>query len=157
KPGDAGAHYNLGNALIDSGDLSGAVATYREAVRLKPDLAEAHCNLGHALRRQGDYAEALAELRIGHELGSKRPDWDYPSAAWVAEAERLVRVTGRLRAVLRGEARPADDAERLALAQVAYNTKRYAAAARLWAESFAADSKLADDGDVAHRYDAASA
>jgi tetratricopeptide (TPR) repeat protein/thiol-disulfide isomerase/thioredoxin len=27
-------------------------------------------------------------LRKGHELGSRRPDWQYPSAQWVAEAER---------------------------------------------------------------------
>ena len=26
----------------------------------------------------------------GHELGSKRPDWRYPSAQWVAQAERML-------------------------------------------------------------------
>ena len=40
------------------------------------------------LERRGDYAGALAMFRKGHELGSRRPDWRYPSAEWVAGAER---------------------------------------------------------------------
>ena len=157
KPDDADAHYNLGNALRGSGDVRGAIAAYHEAIRLKPDYAEAHCNLGHALRGQGRYAESLAELRVGHELGSKRHDWHYPSAAWVAQAERLAARADRLPAVLAGTARPADAAERLAFAQMAYDTKRYAAAARLWSDALAADPKLGEDRQAGHRYDAACA
>jgi tetratricopeptide (TPR) repeat protein len=157
KPDDAVAHTNLGLALSGSGEVRGAIAAYREAIRLKPDHAEAHCNLGLALRGQGQYAESLAELRVGHELGSKRPDWRYPSAAWVAEAERLAALAERLPAVLGGTDRPADAAERLAFAQMAYDTKRHAAAARLWAEALAADPKLSDDRRAQHRYNAACA
>ena len=153
----AEAHYNLGNALRTSGDLPGAVASYREAIRLKPDYAEAHCNHGLALRQQGLYAESLAEFRVGHELGSKRADWRYPSAKWVARAEQLAALADRLPAILRGDDRPADNSERLALASIFYATKRHAAAARRWAEAFAADPKLADDLPVARRYDAACA
>ena len=94
---------------------------------------------------------------MGHELGSKRPDWRYPSAAWVAQAERLAALADRLAAVLAGPARPADAAERLAFAQMAYDTKRYAAAARLWSEALAADPKLGDDRRARHRYNAACA
>ena len=79
------AHTDLAIALDNSGDRPGAIAEYREAIRLKPDHAEAHCNLGLALRQQGQYAESLAEYRVGHELGSKRADWRYPSAEWVAD------------------------------------------------------------------------
>jgi eukaryotic-like serine/threonine-protein kinase len=153
----AEAHYNLGNALRTSGDLPGAVASYREAIRLKPDYAEAHCNHGLALRQQGLYAESLAEFRVGHELGSKRADWRYSSAKWVARAEQLAALADRLPAILRGDDRPADNAERLALASIFYATKRHAAAARRWAEAFEADPKLADDLPVARRYDAACA
>jgi hypothetical protein len=109
------------------------------------------------LRRQGQYAEALAELRLGHDLGSKRADWRYPSAAWVVQAERLVALADRLPAILAGTAEPADDAERLAFAQMAYDTKRHAAAARLWGEALEADPKLADDRQAPHRYNAACA
>ena len=89
QPDSAEAHYNLGIALAHQGKLDEAVAEYRTAIRLKPDYAEAHCNLGHLLRGQGDYAGALAMLRRGHELGTRQPGWRYPSAQWVADAERM--------------------------------------------------------------------
>ena len=40
---------------------------------------------------------------------------------------------------------------------MAYDTKRYAAAARLWAEALEADPTLADDRRAQHRYNAACA
>jgi serine/threonine-protein kinase len=157
RPDFAEAHSNLGAALGAAGDLPGAVAAHREAIRLRPDYAEAHCNLAGALRQQGRYAESLAEFRLGHELGSRRADWRYPSAAWVAEAERVAALADRLPGVLGGTDKPADNVERLALAQVAYDTKRYAAAARLWGEALVSDPKLAADRRVRHRYNAACA
>ena len=157
KPDYAMAHNNLGLALASQGKLDEAVAEYRTAIRLKPDYAEAHCNLGHLLRGQGDYAGSLAMLRRGHELGTRQPGWRYPSAQWVAEAERLAALAARLPAVLKGEDRPKDVAERLAIAQMCYDTKRYAAAARFWAEALAADPKLGDDRQAGHRYNAACA
>ena len=96
-------------------------------------------------------------LRRGHELGSRRPGWRYPSAQWVREAERMAALAARLPAVLKGEDRPKDVADRLALAQMCYDTKRHAAAARFWAEALAADPKLGDDRQAQHRYNAACA
>ncbi len=157
QPHDAAAHLNLGTALVAQGKVSEAIAAYREAIRHKPELAEAHCNLGLALRQQGQYAEALAELRVGHELGSKRPRWGYPSAQWLREAERMAALAARLPALLKGDDRPKDNAERLAVAQVCYDTKRHAAAARFWAEALEADPKLGDDRRAGHRYNAACA
>ena len=84
KPDDAGARDSLGLALSDQGKSGEAIAEFREAIRLKPDYAEAHCNVGLVLARQGNFSESLAELRRGHELGSKRPGWPFPSARWVA-------------------------------------------------------------------------
>src|SRR5262249_16046235 len=40
--------------------LEDAVACYRQALHLQPDLVDAHHNLGNALRAQGRLAEALA-------------------------------------------------------------------------------------------------
>ncbi len=157
KPDLAGAYWNLSGVLRTSGDLPGAVAASREALRLQPDAAEAHCNLGAALRKLGQYAESLAEFRLGHELGSKRAGWRYPSAAWVAEAERMAALAARLPALLKGDDRPKDIAERLALAQICYDTKRHASAARFWAEALQAEPKLGDDRQAGHRYNAACA
>jgi eukaryotic-like serine/threonine-protein kinase len=139
------------------GKLTEAIAAYREAIRHKPDFAEAHCNLGVALRSRGEYAAALDALRTGHTLGSKRADWRYPSAAWVAETERMTALATRLPALLKGDDRPQDVAERLALAQMCYDTKRHAAAAGCWTEALAADPKLGDDRQAGHRYNAACA
>jgi hypothetical protein len=107
------------------------------------------------LRQQGRFDEALACLKRGHELGSKRRGWPYPSAAWVRDAERLVTLDRKLAAVLKGTARPAGAAEQLGLADVCRLTKRYAAAARFYADAFAADPKPADDLPASHRYNAA--
>jgi serine/threonine protein kinase/Flp pilus assembly protein TadD len=95
SPDYAEAHHALGNALARKGRLGESVAAYRRAIELNPDYAEAHCDLGLALRRQGEYAEALAALERGHELGSRRPDWPYPSAQWVKECRRMVELNGR--------------------------------------------------------------
>jgi FkbM family methyltransferase len=54
---------NLGVALKELGKLDEAVAAYRQAVRLKPDLAEAHSNLGVALKELGKLDEAVAAYR----------------------------------------------------------------------------------------------
>jgi serine/threonine-protein kinase len=158
-PKGAWPHYNLGNALRDKGQLDEAMREFRTAIRLQPDSAEAHCNLGHCLCDQGQFAAALMELRKGHELGSRQPKWPYPSDQWVRQCERLLQVDGRLPAILAGTDTPADDAERLALAQLCQQPfkKRYAAAARFYADAFAHDAKLADDLQQQHRYNAACA
>jgi Ca-activated chloride channel family protein len=46
------SNYNLGNALLSSQQLPGAIAAYRDALRLKPDDARARRNLEIALRQQ---------------------------------------------------------------------------------------------------------
>jgi serine/threonine-protein kinase len=155
KPDLALAHYDLGTTLANQGKLDEAIPALRTAIRLKPDDAEAHCNVGGILREQGDYAGALELLRRGHELGSRRPGWRYPSAQWVAEAERDLALVKRLPALLRGEDKPADNAERLAFARIASHRKHYAASTRLWAEALASDTRSADDLTAGHRYGAA--
>jgi tetratricopeptide (TPR) repeat protein len=156
RPDFALTHYALGIALSDQGKLDEAVAEYREAIRFKPDYAEAHCNLGDVLKRQERFRDSRDEYRRGHELGSKQPDWRYPSAEWVRQAERLMALEARLPALLRGEDHAAVH-DFMALAQMCYDTKRHAAASRFWAEALAADPKLADDRQAGHRYDAACA
>ncbi len=53
--------------------------------------------------------------------------------------------------------KPADNAERVAIADVAYAVKQFAVAARLWAEALETDPKLGDDRQGLHRYGAARA
>src|SRR5262249_38574996 len=51
-------------------DLDGAIAAYREAIRLKKDDALAHYNLGIALKAKGDVDGAIAEYR--EAIGPKK-------------------------------------------------------------------------------------
>jgi serine/threonine-protein kinase len=69
----------------------------------------------------------------------------------------LVAVDARLRAMVSGEQQPKDVAERLQLAQRAYDLTRYAAAARLWHDALEADRRLGADRRIQHRYNAACA
>ncbi len=157
KPDFAEFHYALGNALRDQGKLEEAIACYHGALHLKPDYPEALCNLGNVFRQQGRLVEALAELKRGHELGSKNPNWRYPSAEWVRETERLVELDRKLPAVLAGKDKPSDALEMLGFAQLCYGKEFHAASARLWAEGFQAHPKLAEDMQVQNRYNAACA
>jgi Tfp pilus assembly protein PilF len=138
KPDLAEAHYNLGLLLSrQPGKAAAAEAEYGQAIRVWPDYPEAHCNLGQLLRERGRFAEALAELRRGHQLGTRRPGWPYPSERWVREAERLADLEARLPALLRGDERPApEDLHELAV--VCWSKGLFAAAARFAAAQEAA-------------------
>jgi tetratricopeptide (TPR) repeat protein len=63
QPQSPGAHFNLGLALQNKGQLDEAIPEYREAIRLKEDYAEAHVQLGAALTDKGRLDEAIAECR----------------------------------------------------------------------------------------------
>ena len=73
-PSSERARNNLGNVLAaQPGRLEGAIAEYREAVRLRPEYAEAHFNLGCALERTpGGLAGAIAAYREAVRL---KPDF----------------------------------------------------------------------------------
>ena len=66
------AHSYLGVALRDKGDLDGAIAEFREAVRLKPDSAEVHSNYGMTHQDKGDVNGAIVEYREAIRL---KPDF----------------------------------------------------------------------------------
>jgi serine/threonine-protein kinase len=158
-PNSPRAYNRLGVILAHQKELPEAVEAFHKAIELKPDFAEAHCDLGHVLTEQGLFADALAELKRGHELGSRILGWHHPSAQWVRAAERRVELDAKLPAILIGEEEPADTAERLGLAQLCQMPckKRFAAAQRFYSEAFAAEPKLADDLNAQHRYNAACA
>jgi serine/threonine protein kinase/cytochrome c-type biogenesis protein CcmH/NrfG len=155
QPRDAKAYNNLGNALRHKRDLDGAVAALRKAAALRPDFALIHLNLGAALRRQGRFVGSLQAYRRGHVLGSKQPGWRHPSGEWVREAERLVELDGKLGAFRKGKYWPEDNEKRLTLAAVCRARKLPFAAARLYADAFAAESRRAEYLAAGLRYKAA--
>jgi tetratricopeptide (TPR) repeat protein len=69
----------------------------------------------------------------------------------------MAALDARLAGIVKGDQTPKDNSERLQLAQRAYDKALYTTAARLWAEALAADSRLGDDRQAQHRYNAACA
>jgi tetratricopeptide (TPR) repeat protein len=53
----------LGNALLDRGELAGAMAHLERSLAISPNFPDAHNNLGTALAVQGRYDEAIAHFR----------------------------------------------------------------------------------------------
>jgi serine/threonine-protein kinase len=111
-----------------------------------------------AQHRKGQEEEARATL-AGETI---RFDWRMTHAIsrdhWIwhvlrREAESMI--FPRTAAFLEGEYRPQDNIERLALLGVCRFKNRNLAAARLYADAFAADPKLAHDPQVGHRHNAA--
>ncbi len=54
-----------GFALAQNDDWAGAVAKYREAIKIDPTYSRAYSNLGYALNRLGHYEEAIEVLDQG--------------------------------------------------------------------------------------------
>lgn len=65
-----------GNQLLEEGKLEEAIAAYRRAIELNPDISWSHHNLGEALAKLGQFQEAIAAYRRAIELN---PDfsWSY--------------------------------------------------------------------------------
>jgi serine/threonine-protein kinase len=156
EPRNAFAHDMLGLTLLDAGQADEAVEPIREAIRLDPRLIPAYGNLGRALLARGEFEAALEQFRRRHYrmVGSGPGS---PSANPVREAERMVALDARLPALLRGEDKPADPAERAEFARLCSAKQLFATSARLWAEALAAHPGLDDDARADNRYRAAGA
>jgi len=57
KTDNVGAQANLGNALLQKGQLDEAIAHYYTALEIKPIYAEVHSNLGNALLHKSRTAD----------------------------------------------------------------------------------------------------
>jgi tetratricopeptide (TPR) repeat protein len=139
--------------LLDLGRRQEALPELRQAVTLDPANAEPHRNLGRALREECRLEEAAAEYRKALKLGDRQ------AVVGLWACERMQALRPRLSGVIRGQDQPADNAERLAFADLCRQPGegRYPLATRLYADAFRAEPRLADDLGVAHRFHAAVA
>jgi serine/threonine-protein kinase len=153
----ARGHNNLGAALSKQGKLTEAVACFRKAIELEPGLILAHSGLAMALYRQGQFTEAEASTRRVLDLLPS----DNPGRAAMAEVIQLCRHGRELEQTMpellaipqwSGSA-----AKALEYARVAYQTRRFAVSAALYARAFALGGHLVDGVGRAHRYNAACA
>ncbi len=142
-------------AQIETGQFDEGIATYRRAIEVDPTNPLTHVNVGFALQGLGRFVESLTEFRRGQELGKNQPSLKDRLAQLVRQAEGIVAMESKLPAFLKGEFQPKDNTERLGLAGVCQGKKLNHAAARLYADAFAADPKAADDLNAGHRHTAA--
>lgn len=63
RPGFAPALVNIGNILLEEGDLEGAIGQYEAALRSDDRYRIAHLNLGVALKKLGRHADAVRAFR----------------------------------------------------------------------------------------------
>jgi serine/threonine-protein kinase len=183
EPNNVELHESLITVLLEKGQLDEAIAECREALRVnKPDFEGFARNprtrstkrqqakwyedlvggsLVRALGYNGKWDEAIAECRARVKMwealeAGREKDRASTLLRW---AELMARLDQRLPRVLEGKDQLKDAAERLGFAQLCQMPyrKQHAAAARLYAEAFAADPKLAADPNQLHRYNAACA
>lgn len=67
-PKFAPALVNLGNLLLEAGQIDEAISYYESAVSSDEEYALAHHNLGVAYKRLGRTADSVRELRRAHRL-----------------------------------------------------------------------------------------
>ena len=114
--------------------------------------------LALALHQKGQAAEARKALANAILVYDWRAAQVRDQDGWIChalrrEAERLI--VPDLPAFLAGKYQPRDNDERLALLGVCQFTNRTVASARLYADAFAADPRLAADLGAGHRHNAA--
>jgi tetratricopeptide (TPR) repeat protein len=83
------AHVNLGVALEQKGKLNEALAEYRAAEQLAPELYHIHNNLGNLLDNLGHPNEALTEYRKAVLLNPSRPSLHNSAGMVLAELGRF--------------------------------------------------------------------
>jgi tetratricopeptide (TPR) repeat protein len=150
----AQAHNGLGKALYRKGKRGEAVSHWEQALRLDPWYAPAHGDLGQALLRQGQFKEAQRATQRCLQLLPANHHLRKGVSEQLRQCERMLALEARLPAALAGKDRPVGAAESLEFAGLCQATKRYAAAARFYADAFTAGPKLADYLRAGHRYNA---
>ncbi len=71
RPGFAPALVNVGNLLLEGGQIEAAVVQYEAAVRSDDAYRVAHFNLGVAYKKLGRHADAVREFRRADRLGRR--------------------------------------------------------------------------------------
>jgi Tfp pilus assembly protein PilF len=57
--------------MLNAGDLDGAIAQFRNAIKLAPSYAQAHYELAVALSRKGEKSTAAEEYKKAADLDPK--------------------------------------------------------------------------------------
>jgi len=95
------AYSKLGVALEARGNLTAAVAHYRQALHLDPEDANLHANLGSALVKQGRLSEAVQEFREALRLDPEDANLHTDLGSTLAKQGKIVEAVEQYREALR--------------------------------------------------------
>ncbi len=151
-----GTLQNLAEVDLGAARFQQARERLREAIVIQKKALAAYPNNPEYRRFLALHLTSLAIAARGLGRAEEAVEAERELTSLTASDPRFLALDARLAAVLKGAA-PNDAAERLALAQRAYDTRRYIGATRLWSGAFEAEPKLADDRQTQHRYNAACA
>jgi serine/threonine-protein kinase len=154
--------------LAGRGDLGAAETEFRALLEAYPSNCAAYDELGQLLARQGRVADAVPAFEQALLLARELRPGNRATADQLRsiidgiqnrreDTERLLRLDARLPALLRGDDRPKDADERLAVARLLDAGGQADRAARWYADAFAAAPALAGDPPTPHRHAAARA
>ncbi len=99
------SHYNLGNYLMELGQLRQAVGAYEWALKLEPRAVMARVNLAMAFARLGDSNNARAQLTKALEEDPKSAAANFNMALMAAEQKDPALAERHLRAALKSDPR----------------------------------------------------
>lgn len=88
-PEVADLHWMLGKALFQGGDIAGALASAKEAMRLNPNHTAFPLLLGEVLMKQGKKKDAITAWMLVLKLDAGRNQWDARTARQLIEGARL--------------------------------------------------------------------
>jgi serine/threonine-protein kinase len=155
------SHNNLGITPRDAGRLDEAIGHFEQALRIDPGvdpwLERAHAAMGQALLALGRFGEAVAATRRCLEGISQGHELHANVLAQLRRCERLLALQRRLPDVLQGKDKPVDAEEALEFAELCGIKSQFVAAARLYAEAFAASPPSTEELRTGRRYTAACA
>jgi tetratricopeptide (TPR) repeat protein len=154
-PDNAYLLFVKGLAEYRQGRPEQAVPLLKESAALLPNRAGPRLTLAMAQFRSGSPSEARKTLAAAVRAYNWKASQADHTTAWVShvlrrEAEALI--LPNLPAFLQGEFQPRDNDERLALLGICQFQGCYGAAARFYADAFAADPDLADHLTTECRY-----
>jgi Tfp pilus assembly protein PilF len=72
----------LGSALLQSGDVTGALSELKSAVAYKPDLRQAYALLARAFRLSGQQGEAEEALKKASQLEQRECEYVHRALVW---------------------------------------------------------------------------
>lgn len=95
------AHNNLGSALLQKGEMDGAIVQFKDALTVDPDDAAAYYNLGNALLQNGKADEAIAQFQAVVKLDPKNAMAHYNQGNALLQAGQMEAASSQLQQALK--------------------------------------------------------